>query len=150
MLGLEVQKQVAGVATPGFDDRLAQTANNHPVTCHLPFPVSLETEVHPHRRAGILPVCIITAYRQYQYSLCIVVYQNIDRLASTIQYSNYFCTNVHRPTYNSYIHTYHIAGEKLGSNAEFGILAGLNLADLQLYISHTHCHIRVVTVMASR
>ena len=53
MLGLKVQEQVAGVATPGFDDRLAQTANYHPVTCRLPFAVSLETEVRPHGRADV-------------------------------------------------------------------------------------------------
>ena len=31
-----------------------------------------------------------------------------------------------------------LAGEKVGGNAKFGILAGLNLADIRLYISHTH------------
>ena len=44
MLGVKVQKQVAGVAISGFDDCLAQTANDHPVTCRLPFAVSLETK----------------------------------------------------------------------------------------------------------
>ena len=104
-VGFKVQKQVAGIATPGFDDCLAQTANDHPVTCRLPFAASLETEVHPHGRAAVwlahnalctafithlvvaqsgprgtlnnengLPVCAITAYCQYQYSVCIMVY----------------------------------------------------------------------------
>ena len=41
-----------------------------------------------------------------------------------------------------FAYIYHIAGnvggEKVGGNAKFGILAGLDLADLRLYISHTH------------
>ena len=53
MLGVKVQKQVADVAIPGFDNRLAQKANDPPVTCRLPFAVSLETEVRPHGRAGV-------------------------------------------------------------------------------------------------
>ena len=31
-----------------------------------------------------------------------------------------------------------VGGGKVGGNAKFGILVGLNLADLQFYISHTH------------
>ena len=31
-----------------------------------------------------------------------------------------------------------LAGEKVGRNTKFGILAGCNLVDLRLYISHTH------------
>ena len=34
-----------------------------------------------------------------------------------------------------------LAGEKVGGNTKFCILAGLNLADLRLYISHTHSFI---------
>ena len=114
MLGLKVRKQVVGVATPGFDNRLAQTANDHPLICRLPFAVTLETKIRPHGRAGVwfghnafctafitylvvapnrphvtlinengLLECTITAYRQYQYSLCIVVYRNIDILPGT-------------------------------------------------------------------
>ena len=31
-----------------------------------------------------------------------------------------------------------MVGEKVGGNAKFGILTGLNLVNLQLYISHTN------------
>ena len=37
-----------------------------------------------------------------------------------------------------------MAGGKVGGSAKFDILAGLNLADLQLYISHTHSFRRVL------
>ena len=124
MLGVKVQKQVAGVAIPGFDNRLAQTANDRPVTCCLSFAVSLETEVRPHGRAGVwfghnafctaftthlviaqsrprgtLINYMVYWYTQIQritnrYSLRIAVYQNIDISSSTNQKQQDYSTSV--------------------------------------------------------
>ena len=52
-VGSSVVKKVTAIATLGFDDRLTQIANDHPITCRLSFAVSLETELHLHGRAGI-------------------------------------------------------------------------------------------------